>query len=271
LAVTAARDAGLGEQAPILKSQMKFTDDFFQKRRESLARGEPTGGRAMTVAYGLWTYDIAGEAPSPVTDALVANLIALQEPEGHWRLSSQRPPMAETPVPITALAAYEIDKYARGENVQSGKRAIERAQRWLSSAPLKANEDYVFRLWGLHWLGGSPEEVDRARQALLAQQRPDGGWGQLPRMESDAYATGEALLVLSDAGVPIESRAWQRGIRFLLDSQHLDGSWHVATRAKPVQVYFDNGDPYGKDQFISIPATAWATAALARGLTARGK
>ena len=28
--------------------------------------------------------------------------------------------------------------------------------------------------------------------------------------------------------------------------------------------FFDNGDPYGKNQFISISATSWATAALAR-------
>jgi N-acyl-D-amino-acid deacylase len=43
-------------------------------------------------------------------------------------------------------------------------------------------------------------------------------------------------------------------------------SWHVKTRAKPVQVFFDNGDPHGKDQFISITSTGWSIGALARTL-----
>jgi len=34
-----------------------------------------------------------------------------------------------------------------------------------------------------------------------------------------------------------------RGLRFLLDTQELDGSWFVETRAKPVQPFFDNGYP----------------------------
>jgi N-acyl-D-amino-acid deacylase len=49
-----------------------------------------------------------------------------------------------------------------------------------------------------------------------------------------------------------------------LRTQHDDGSWLVETRSKPVQVYFDNGDPHGKSQFISVAATSWAVAALAR-------
>jgi N-acyl-D-amino-acid deacylase len=33
-----------------------------------------------------------------------------------------------------------------------------------------------------------------------------------------------------------------------------------------VQVFFDNGDPHGKHQFISVAATCWAVAALAAAL-----
>ena len=55
-------------------------------------------------------------------------------------------------------------------------------------------------------------------------------------------------------------------MEFLLRTQCPDGSWHVKTRSKPIQTFFDNGDPHGPDQFISIPATAWATTALALAL-----
>jgi hypothetical protein len=63
----------------------------------------------------------------------------------------------------------------------------------------------------------------------------------------------------------LKSELTQSMLRFTEESfePKTDGSWHVATRSKPVQVYFDNGDPHGKDQFISMMATSWSTAALA--------
>src|SRR5207245_1709582 len=39
-------------------------------------------------------------------------------------------------------------------------------------------------------------------------------------------------------------------------------SWYVKTRSKPFQLYFESGFPYEGDQWISISATSWATAAL---------
>jgi len=49
---------------------------------------------------------------------------------------------------------------------------------------------------------------------------------------------------------------------YLIDTQLEDGSWHVATRAKPFQIYFESGFPHDEDQFISIAASGWATLAL---------
>jgi N-acyl-D-amino-acid deacylase len=51
-------------------------------------------------------------------------------------------------------------------------------------------------------------------------------------------------------------------VRHLLSTQQADGSWYVATRAVPVQAYFDTGFPHGRDQFISAAATNWAVQAL---------
>lgn len=110
------------------------------------------------------------------------------------------------------------------------------------------------------------KSADSDAEQLWARQNPDGGWSQEPGMASDAYATGQSLVMLiqlSSRDRPIHRNVrYQRGIRFLLESQLPDGSWHVVTRAIPVQEYFDNGDPHGKDQFISLMATGWATAAL---------
>ena len=81
-------------------------------------------------------------------------------------------------------------------------------------------------------------------------------------MESDAYATGQALFTLQRVGVPATHPAYRRGVAYLLSTQLADGSWFVKSRSKPIQKLFDNGDPHGTDQFISTPATCWGTTAL---------
>jgi squalene cyclase len=99
--------------------------------------------------------------------------------------------------------------------------------------------------------------------AALAEQRADGGWAQLPTLESDAYATGQTLYALHIAGgLPVSHPAYQRGVRFLRETQHPDGSWFVRTRAFPFQKHFDTGFPHGKDQWISAAGTSWAAMAL---------
>ena len=82
-------------------------------------------------------------------------------------------------------------------------------------------------------------------------------------MGSDAYATGEALYALHLAGkMKITDDVYQRGVRYLLRTQALDGSWHVKTRSFPLQPYFESGFPYGPDQWISASGTSWASMAL---------
>jgi uncharacterized protein (TIGR03067 family) len=83
-------------------------------------------------------------------------------------------------------------------------------------------------------------------------------------MDSDAYATGTALVALHQAGsLPTTDPAYRRGVAFLLKTQQEDGSWLVRSRSKPLQPYYESGFPHGKDQFISSAASAWATTALA--------
>src|SRR5207245_8355088 len=91
-------------------------------------------------------------------------------------------------------------------------------------------------------------------------------------MKSDAYATGSVLVALHEAGgLSCQHSAWQRGLGYLLRTQKPDGSWHVVSRAKPLQEYFESGFPHGKDQFISAFATGWCTEALLMSLAEKPK
>ena len=94
---------------------------------------------------------------------------------------------------------------------------------------------------------------------LLRQQKADGGWSQRGEFSSDAYATGQALYALYEAGVlSSKDEAFQKGRRYLLSTQAEDGSWMVRSRSMKFQPYFESGFPYGHEQWNAIAATAWA-------------
>jgi hypothetical protein len=106
-----------------------------------------------------------------------------------------------------------------------------------------------------------------AVEDLVRNQRADGGWAQLPGLESDAYATGQALYALRiGGGMSPSHETYRKGVATLLQTQLPDGTWLVHTRSYPVQPYFESGFPHGPDQWISAAATSWATLSLTLAL-----
>ena len=276
LAMREAEAAGLTFDEDVAKVIEDHTFKSFSTRIEKLNAGERIGGRANTVSYGLWALELADHEQDETTTAMVQFLLKNQQENGRWVPPSKRPPLEGSQVAVTVLSAYYMSQFANDDQRDDVDTAVAKARDWLNDAELKSQDDYNFRLWGLVLL---EDEADKSSQmartelhdAILAAQRDDGGWSQLPDMESDAYATGQTLFVLAESGISKDSSAIEVGIAFLLNQQRDDGSWLVETRAKPVQVFFDNGDPHGKSQFISIAATGWATAALARVKRLRDK
>jgi len=269
LAMTSAKRAGIPIDDSLRQEVVRFTRKSFAGRKSRLKRGTGIGGRAMTVGYGLWTLDIAGEKPDDLSAAMVTYLLKTQHKHGRWAPPSHRPPMEESRITCTLLAVYAMGNLADESQRAAVKRARETGVKWLLSTKPESTEDHVMKLWALSLLGEQKDDVAVARDAVLQLQGDDGGWAQEPGMQSDAYATGQALYVLLKTRQPRESPPIRRAVRFLLKTQCEDGSWFVKTRSRPVQVFFDNGDPHGKSQFISVPATGWATAALAEFVAAR--
>src|SRR5262249_23327596 len=104
-------------------------------------------------------------------------------------------------------------------------------------------------------------------KSLLQRQQKDGGWAQLPALGSDAYATGEALYTLAQTvKVPATDPTWQRGLRFLLQTQQDDGTWHVVRRAFPFQPTMESGFPPHRASWVSRAGTSWAVLALTQAL-----
>lgn len=276
LAIKEAAHSGLPTDDSWMKSQSAHTDAYFAERIDMMNTGEHVPGGSFTVSYGLWAMSLAGRAPDATTEAMVGYLLKIQgiarlngkEPtaeqqqKGKWVSSCSRVPLQSSEIAATVLALTGMDAYATEKQGPQLKSAHEHAEKWLAQAPQQEQEDRIWRLWGLHRLGGNDAAKSRTRAAVVAAQNADGGWAQKGGMKSDAFATGETLFVLCQTGSTRDDPTVVKARDFLLKTQLADGSWLVETHVKAVQPFFENGDPHGKSQFISTSATAWAVAAL---------
>ena len=181
--------------------------------------------------------------------------------KGHWVNVSNRPPTEASPFTTTFVALAGVRAYLSPDEKAAGDARRAKALAWLRETRPKDTEDRVFRLRALGYLG-EKKDVESATQELLDLQRADGGWAQRPDMDSDAYATASALAAVEDVGTP----AYRQGLAWLVAAQKPDGSWHVTSRSKPFQPYFESGFPHKKDQFISAHASGWAVVAMARAV-----
>jgi hypothetical protein len=186
-----------------------------------------------------------------------------QMADGHWAFGPEaRPPLCADTLGQTALAMRALQLYSPRVDKAAYEKSIQLATAWIGEFRPRTNYDMAWRLQGLVWGGKSKDAILKARRDLLAVQRSDGGWSDIPSMESGAFTTGLAMMTLQSSGLPVADPAYQRGVKYLLNTQLEDGSWHVRSRAAGFQPYFDNGFPHGVDQWISAAGTSLATIAL---------
>ena len=226
---------------------------------------------AMDDAYELVAAHAAGVRPNLVTAVYARLLAARQDTDGTWTSFHQRPPSSYSFFTETALSLRAIQLYSHPSEKAEAARHIARGRRWLESHQASDTEARTYQLFGLWWAGADRAGLQKLAKALLATQQPDGGWNSISGRASDAYSTSEVLVALHQAGgIPISDQRWQHGIRYLLNTQAADGTWHVVSRLHPPAVvsppYFESGYPYGHDQFISALAANWAVMALASAL-----
>ncbi len=257
-----AVNAGFAVDAAKARHQITAVREDREKSRLRMFEGGGAINAQVGFGYAILGFAAAKTPPNQLTDAMAFFLLKRQSVDGGWVSESHRPPLEDKRETATALAVRGLLAYTPLELRHLLPERIAKAREWLIRCKPSDNETRVMRLWGLHWTKAPVSVFSTAARDLLSKQLPDGSWAQVDGTPGDAYATGQALVVLS------LSYSWahpqlNKGVKYLIKTQKPDGSWHVKTRRIGKGLpYFDTGFPHGEDQFISYAGTAWAVIAL---------
>lgn len=261
MAVAAAKPLGAKADYDLEAREARITGSLRGSRKEHLFQVQDPNAGVDGMEFSVLQMASAGLPPTLAADAMVHHIAAMQRKEGDWpNYGVARPPLEDggfshTAKGIRVLRVYPIP----GRKAEFDER-VARGAAWLEQAEPLTTEDRGMQILGIVWAGqGAPA---KRVQELAGRQRADGGWGQTDQLPSDAYATGEALWALHEAGMAGSEPVFRRGVEYLLRTQAADGSWHVVTRALAFQPYFESSFPYGHDQWISQAGTAMAVIAL---------
>jgi hypothetical protein len=264
LAFGIARQHGFAIPDEVVKKQLAHIVAFLDANRAGFLQGQGTGGQVDTAGYALFALERGGHQSDATTAAVVEYLLQRNKDLDHWRQSGTRPPSEASPFSTNYFGLRALQTGSTPAQKERIAKRVETIRGWVLKTRAADTEDRVFRLWSLSLLHVDSKDIKSAVKELLESQRLDGGWSQLPNLNSDAYATGSVLVALHQAGgFAFSEKAYRRGLGFLVRSQREDGSWFVHSRSDPFQPYYESGFPHGKDQFISMAASAWATSALA--------
>jgi squalene cyclase len=224
------------------------------------------GGGVTALSFDLFAKALAREPADARIRAEIHFIKGMQLSDGYWRGGGSRPPLTFDDFTPTAYMIHALNTYAPAADAADTAARIARARAWLLSAKAEQTQERAFRLLGLVWSNADRSAIANAAREVQRLQREDGGWSQRPALPSDAYATGVALYALAQADVAPTHESYRAGLKYLLASQAPDGTWHVKTRAIPIQPYFESGYPYEHDQWISAAGAAYATLAMVSAL-----
>jgi Squalene-hopene cyclase C-terminal domain len=227
----------------------------------------PPGRPKALNAKAVWLALALGADPEPDADArkglnlLLATVRSDQTEEGAWSSwPDTRPPIfGNSDESMTALATLALLP-AAGTGDEPVKAARDRGVRWLTAT--KSDDDpqsVAMRLVLWRRLGRPAEDSKPLVERIKTRQNADGGWSQSKDIASDAWATGQALYALAQAGLHADDPVVAHARAFLVKTQRDDGSWPMTSRpTKP------RGE--GSKSLIPITAagTSWAVLGLVR-------
>jgi hypothetical protein len=184
-----------------------------------------------------------------------------QTGNGSWSTWPEtRPPIfGHSDETLTALAVLAVLPEATAGD-DSAKAVRDKGIKWLTET--KTDDDpqsIAMRLVLWTRLEGTAKEWKSLVRRIKERQNTDGGWSQTKDMASDAWATGQALYALANAGIKPDEPIIMRAHTFLVKTQRDDGSWPMTSRSVK---------PGGEGCKSPIPITgagsAWAILGLVR-------
>ena len=263
VSLSLAKEKGFTVNDTILNEIFDSVNSVIRSRKDVLSQNGDPVAIVMSSGYQLWALWANKYKSNKLIEMLVKNLMQRQIYDGSWVSPNPRPPMEYYAFSATALMVSALQYYSPPSLRPEIDQRIEKARAWMIKTIPENNEERIFQLLGLKWINGDKNFIQQQAKKLLATQHEDGGWSQLPTLESDSYATGQALYALYETGqLKTNDPAFEKGISFLLKTQYEDGSWKVKSRSVPFVPFVENGFPHDKDQFISAAGTNWATMAL---------
>ena len=224
---------------------MTEVHQFFQNRAARWDSVKPAFDTEVVATAGvLAAHDaITTGRLHPVTGKALDRMWTVQRKDGSWNwLKEEYPPFEFDDYFGVVFAAVAVglapEHYARGESAREG---LERLRQYLNREPVPNLHHKTWLLWASTKIDGlmTADRRDEALRELLALQREDGGWS-LPSFAdwkgddgkpndltrpSDGYATGLAVYVLRQAGLPAGHERVRRGVTWLKTHQRESGRW----------------------------------------------
>ena len=238
-ATAVAKRQGFAVNAQLLEAQIERFQRLFagreRRQKEVLATESGVlrwslrngGDPSFTGAWFLSSFADAGLLQGPLaTETLVLARMQLQD--GGWRYAPPRVPIMSSDFTATAAAIRTLQAFGSPGDAEELNARIAHAATWLRTHTPKTTDDKVFRLFGLRWAKSDAALLSAAVTVLRNEQNPDGGWSQLPGLNSDAYTTGQVLTALHETGnVRADDTLYKRGVKYLLEtrSQTAPGSF----------------------------------------------
>jgi hypothetical protein len=272
-ALSEAKSQGYAVGGEALADALQWTKDQFLSRISKPR--DPRPGWSLVSVPAIYLGLMSKSLPILSRDEInqvAVHLARHQEEDGAWRLpppSNGPPPTWESRETLALLAYLAWEAYVPADPKEAAAARVsrEKAAAWLSGIkPMDTTQATALRLLLEVATGKSAEQLQLGIDRLLRRQNSDGGWSQVKDMPSDAYATGQALYVLSSAGAKNDRPEIARAVSFLVATQREDGSWPITSRNHPGVETTRN--PIRNPVPITYFGSAWATLGLVRSVPA---
>lgn len=215
---------------------MQALADFMRKKQtpEGTLGSNHVWTSAVFAAMGFaHAAEASGRTNDPELFKAVDYVLKIQAKDGGIPVEMSDPPVVQGAFMMTGNALVAFKWAAAHSRDPKYRQAAERAYAWIVANEPATTQDLVFKIVAVNHYGTQAQKSAAwpLAEALAAQQTADGGWKEIPAMQgSNAFATGQVLYALKQAGVSVRSEMFRRGVDYLLKTQVREpttahGSW----------------------------------------------